>query len=155
MTLGAFLLGVGILISIINLLVSLRSGEIAGNNPWNSDGLEWATASPPPDYEVLHIPTVTTRHPLWDDYDEQADPQNHRLLSHARLTITSSVLDAIPVSAAAMPSETLVPLFLALALFGVFLALVFQLMWIALASVLATFLLGCVWLWPKPIKGEL
>jgi cytochrome c oxidase subunit 1/cytochrome c oxidase subunit I+III len=155
MTFGAFLLGVGILISIVNLLISVRSGEIAGDNPWNSDGLEWATSSPPPDYEVLHIPTVSTRHPLWDDYDEQADPGNHRLLSHARLTITSTVLDAIPVSAAAMPSETLVPMFVALALFGFFLALVFQLLWLALAAFLVTFLLGCVWLWPKAIKGEL
>jgi heme/copper-type cytochrome/quinol oxidase subunit 1 len=155
MTGGAFLLGVGILISIVNPVNSLRSGEMAGGNPWNSDGLEWATASPPPDYEVLHIPTVTTRHPLWDEYDEQADPNNHRLLSNARLTITSSMLDARPISAATIPSETLVPLFLALALFVVFLVLVFQLMWFALAGVMACFLLGCVWLWPRPIKGEL
>jgi cytochrome c oxidase subunit 1/cytochrome c oxidase subunit I+III len=154
-TFGAFLLGVGILISIVNLFISLRSGDMAGDNPWNSDGLEWATSSPPPDYEVLHSPTVTTRHPLWDDYDERADQDNHRLLSHARLTITSTVLDARPVSAAAMPSEALVPLFVALALFAFFLALVFQLLWLALAGLLAGFLLGCLWLWPKPSKGDL
>ena len=155
MTFGAFLLGVGVLLSIINLFYSLRFGKLAGNNPWNSDGLEWATVSPPPDYEVVHIPTVTTRHPLWDDHDESADPDDERLLAHARLTLTTSLLDATPVAVAAMPSETLVPLFLALALFVVFLALVFQLLWVSLAALIATFLLGCLWLWPHPIKGEM
>jgi len=155
MTVGAFIFAIGILLSIINLFYSLRRGELAGENPWNSDGLEWNMASPPPDYEVLHIPTVSTRAPLWDDYDEKADPNDERLLSHARLTITTSLLDAIPLAAAAMPSESLVPMFLALALFGFFLALVFQLMWVCLAGLIVTFLLGCYWLWPRPIKGEL
>ena len=155
MTYGAFMLGVGILISIINLFYSLRKGEVAGNNPWNSDGLEWAMSSPPPAYEVFRIPAVSTRHPLWDDFDEDADPDNKRVLSHARLTITSSLLDAEPLAAASMANLTLVPMFLALALFGMFLALVFQLMWICLAGIIATFLLGCYWLWPRPIKGEL
>jgi hypothetical protein len=77
------------------------------------------------------------------------------LLSHARLALTTTLLDALPVSAATMPSETLIPLFLALALFGFFLALVFQLLWICLAGLVATFVLGCFWLWPRPIKGEL
>jgi len=155
MTFGAFLLGVGVLISIVNLFLSLRSGEIAGRNPWNSDGLEWDTDSPPSDYEVEHIPTVTTRHPLWDDHDERADPNNDRLLDQARLTLTSSLLDATPLTMAAMPSETLVPVFLALTMFFFFLALVFQLLWLGLAALVGTFLLGCVWLWPRPIKGVL
>jgi cytochrome c oxidase subunit I len=152
MTFGAFMLGIGILLSIINLLVSLRSGEIAGRNPWNSDGLEWDTDSPPKPYEVVHIPTVATRSPLWDDYDERADPNDDRLLDHARLTLTTSVLDAHPVSVATMPNSTLVPLFLALALFAFFLALAFQLLWVCLAAILVTYLLGCVWLWPRPLK---
>ena len=28
---------------------------------------------------TVHIPTVSTRHPLWDDHDEEADPENERL----------------------------------------------------------------------------
>ena len=96
MTFGAFLLGVGILISILNLFYSLRRGKIAGNNPWNADGLEWAMSSPPPDYEVLHIPAVSTRHPLWDDFEEDEDPGDLRVLSQARLSITSTLLDASP-----------------------------------------------------------
>lgn len=151
-TFGSFVFGIGILLSIINLIVSLRKGEIAGKNPWNSDGLEWATDSPPKVYEVVHIPTVTTRSPLWDDYDENADPFNERILDHARLTMTTSLLDAHPVSIAVMPDSTLVPFFMAVALFAFFLAFAFQLLWICLAAVLATYALGCLWLWPKAIK---
>ncbi len=155
MTYGAFLLGVGILLSIINLFYSLRRGPLAGNNPWNADGLEWAMQSPPPVYEVVRIPAVATRHPLWDDFDENADPDNERVLSQARLTLTSSLLDAVPLSAAVMPDESLAPMLLAVALFAFFLCLVFQMMWLCLAGLIATFLLGCYWLWPRPIKGEL
>jgi heme/copper-type cytochrome/quinol oxidase subunit 1 len=155
MTFGAFVLGVGILLSMINLAYSLRRGELAGNNPWNADGLEWAMESPPPSYEVVHIPAVSTRHPLWDDFDEDEDPDNERLLAQARLTLSSSLLDAVPLAAASMPDGSLTPMFLALALFGFFLALVFQLLWVCLAGLIATFLLGCYWVWPHPIKGEL
>jgi membrane-bound metal-dependent hydrolase YbcI (DUF457 family) len=57
--------------------------------------------------------------------------------------------------AATMPNLSLVPMFLALALFVFFLALVFQWMWVCLAALIVTFLLGCMWLWPRPIKGYL
>ena len=75
-------------------MISVRSGKLAGKNPWNSDGLEWETDSPPKSYATVHIPTVTTRHPLWDDHDEEADPEDDRLLDEARLTLTTSWLDA-------------------------------------------------------------
>jgi cytochrome c oxidase subunit 1/cytochrome c oxidase subunit I+III len=154
-TFGSFIFGIGILLSIINLFYSLHRGEIAGNDPWNADGLEWAISSPPPAYEVVHIPTVATRSPLWDDFDENADPGNVRVLSQARLTMTTSLLDAVPVSVASMPKESLVPMLIAFVLFWLFLALVFKLMWVCLAGVIVTFLLGCYWVWPRPIRGNL
>ena len=46
-TCGAFVFGVGILISIINFLTSMRSGRSAGRNPWNADTLEWDTRFSP------------------------------------------------------------------------------------------------------------
>lgn len=36
------------LLFIINLVISLRAGKKAGNNPWEANTLEWAAASPPP-----------------------------------------------------------------------------------------------------------
>jgi len=155
MTVGAFVLGIGILISMINLMISVRSGKLAGKNPWNSDGLEWETDSPPQSYATVHIPTVTTRHPLWDDHDEEADPEDDRLLDEARLTLTTSWLDARPLSVATMPGDTLLPLISAATMFGIFCFLIFQLLWPALALTAATLVMFGIWMWPKPMKGEL
>jgi heme/copper-type cytochrome/quinol oxidase subunit 1 len=151
-TVGAFILGIGILISIINLLVSLSSGELAGKNPWNSDGLEWETDSPPEPYGTVHIPVVATRHPLWDEFDEETDPQNERVLDGGRLTPTSTSLDGIPVAIATIPEDSLAPLFLAIVMFVFFLMLVFQMLWIVLAATIAMFLIACFWMWPRRSK---
>jgi cytochrome c oxidase subunit 1/cytochrome c oxidase subunit I+III len=151
-TVGSFVLGIGILLSIINLVVSLRKAPDAGRNPWNSDGLEWDTDSPPAPYATLHIPLVASRHPLWDDFDESADPDNDRTLDEGRLTPVTTWLDAEPVGIATIPEESLMPLLMSLALFGFFGATLLQMMWVALVLVLVTFLIACVWMWPKTEK---
>ena len=153
-TIGAFIFGLGILISIVNLLLSLRSGELAGNNPWNSDGLEWETSSPPAPYAVAHIPVVVSRHPLWDSFNEGHDPENIRILDRGRLTPTTTWLDAEPVGIATIPSDTLAPLLLAVIMFAFFLALLVQWIWVALASAIAMFLTGCFWMWPRPVADK-
>ena len=149
-TVGAGILGIGILLSVINLLMSYRSGQIAGRNPWNADGLEWETDSPPQPYGTVHIPTVVSRHPLWDDHDEEADPRNERIFDQGRLTLTSTPLDAEPFSISTMPSETLAPLIFAITMFVFFTAFVFHLLWLCLAALIALFGIGCYWLWPRP-----
>ncbi len=148
-TIGAFVLGIGILLSIINFLQSLRHGRIAGKNPWNADTLEWETDSPPAPYATVHIPTVRTRHPLWDDHDEEADPNGERILDQGRLTLSSTWLDAVPESVMKMPEDTIAPLLLALALFLLFISLVFQLMWLALLGFLLSVAAAYYWQWPK------
>src|SRR5213078_4135522 len=47
-TIGSFVLGVGVLLTVINVIRSLRSGVKAGNDPWQANTLEWFTQSPPP-----------------------------------------------------------------------------------------------------------
>lgn len=148
-TVGAFVLGVGILMSIVNLLISLRAGEMAGKNPWNADGLEWDTDSPPKPYGTVHIPTVVSRQPLWDDYDEEEDPDDDRVLDHGRLSLMTSWLDALPQSITTTPEDTIVPLLLAILMFLFFAALVFQYIWFALGAFFAMFAAACYWLWPR------
>lgn len=154
-TVGAFVFGLGILMSIINVFVSRRNGELAGPNPWNADGLEWETDSPPKPYAVAHIPTVVTRHPLWDDHDEGADPNNERILDQGRLTPTSTWLDAEPYAVATIQKDTLIPLWLAVALFAFFTAFVFEHLWIGLGCFIVSFLLACWWLWPRENEAYL
>ena len=65
-TIGSLILAVSVLVFLVNLIRSLRSGERAGDNPWGAFTLEWATSSPPPHYNFARIPVVTSREPLWE-----------------------------------------------------------------------------------------
>ena len=65
-TVGAFVIGVSVLILIYNMLVSRRRGEIAGRDPWDARTVEWLTASPPPEHNFDEIPIVTARDDLWE-----------------------------------------------------------------------------------------
>ncbi len=58
-TAGATILGVGYLMPLVYLLLSLRYGRIAGPNPWRATGLEWQTTSPPPTFNFERTPIVT------------------------------------------------------------------------------------------------
>jgi cytochrome c oxidase subunit I+III len=149
-TIGAFVLGVGVAISMYNYFVSRYRGACAGKNPWNADTLEWSAESPPPPYGEERIPTVRTRHPLWDDYDEEYDPGDKRVLDQGRLTIASTWLDADPVAISKMPEDSMAPLYLTLAISALFVSIVAGLVWLAVLS-LAISLAGlAVWMWPNP-----
>ena len=65
-TLGAFILAAAVVLFVVNGLISLYRGVIAGPNPWGAASLEWATSSPPPVYNFEHIPVVESDTPLWD-----------------------------------------------------------------------------------------
>jgi cytochrome c oxidase subunit 1 len=65
-TIGAFIIATSVLIFIINFFTSLRKGEIAGNDPWDAQTLEWTVTSPPPAYNFAQIPVVSSRRPFWD-----------------------------------------------------------------------------------------
>ena len=51
---------------IWNIMRSLRKGAPAGNDPWDAWTLEWATSSPPPEYNFAVLPEVRSSRPLWD-----------------------------------------------------------------------------------------
>ena len=154
-TVGAFILAFGILLSLINFFWSLKNGRLAGRNPWNADTLEWSTESPPAPYGSVHIPTVVTRHPLWDEHEEEDDPKGERVLDQDRLTLSSTWLDADAFSVSRMPEDTILPLLLALGFFVLFIALTFQWYWVALGCVVYSLAVAAIWFWPKPQEGEL
>src|SRR5947199_10056763 len=73
-TIGAFTIGVSILVFVWNFIVTLRSGEAAGTEPWNAYTLEWDTETPPRPYNFLEIPIVRScRHFCYKKTPETAD----------------------------------------------------------------------------------
>jgi len=65
-TIGSFLLGVGVLVSLVNVLLSIKRGKVAGNDPWKANTLEWFTSSPPPENNFDVVPRIRSVEPMKD-----------------------------------------------------------------------------------------
>ncbi len=65
-SIGVIFQGLGVLFFLINLIYSYYKGKKAGDDPWDAWTLEWATTSPPAEYNFEHTPEVRSARPLWD-----------------------------------------------------------------------------------------
>jgi heme/copper-type cytochrome/quinol oxidase subunit 1 len=153
-TVGVAVVALGLSLTLWNIARSRRMGLVSGANPWRADTLEWAIASPPPPCGVARIPTVRSRHPLWDDPDdeEEEDPRGERILDDGRQTLAASGLDARPVAGARVPEDSAMPVVAAVAVAALLTALLFKSVWIA---ALPCFLCGAgaaAWSWPRGEK---
>jgi cytochrome o ubiquinol oxidase subunit I len=65
---GAVLIAIGIILMIVQLIVSIRHREELRDetgDPWDGRSLEWATASPPPAFNFAIMPHVEGRDAYW------------------------------------------------------------------------------------------
>jgi cytochrome c oxidase subunit 1 len=71
-TIGAFVLGIGFLITCVSLIRSLLKKADAPANPWGSNTLEWTIPSPPTVHNFDRVPVVTEGPYEYDNwiYDE-------------------------------------------------------------------------------------
>ncbi len=58
-TVGSWILAVGLVLMLVNLIRGLRGGEPVGDNPWGGATLEWTVPSPPPTENFPEEPVVT------------------------------------------------------------------------------------------------
>ncbi len=74
-SIGGAVVVLGVLLLILNLLVSVLAGrgQAAGSDPWGGHTLEWSTTSPPPADNFRVLPEVRSETPLLD----LAPPEAH------------------------------------------------------------------------------
>ncbi len=73
-TIGAGIIALGVLTFLINVGVSLRHRDPAGDDPWLGHTLEWATSSPPPRFNFERtLPPIRSYAPLLDLREQAED----------------------------------------------------------------------------------
>lgn len=71
---GAFIIAIGLLVFIYNFRHSKRHGELAGMDPWDARTLEWSIPNPPPAHNFSQVPTVHSLDEFWHrKYSEDKD----------------------------------------------------------------------------------
>ena len=77
-SIGSFVLAIGILLFLINVVITARNPTRAPLDPWNSRSLEWMTSNPPKEHNFDVIPTV---HHLDEFFHRkyEEDPETHTM----------------------------------------------------------------------------
>ncbi|HET7307428.1 MAG TPA: cbb3-type cytochrome c oxidase subunit I [Gammaproteobacteria bacterium] len=157
-TIGAFIFALGVLVFLVNVVMTLLRGKQAPANPWDADTLEWTTSSPPPHYNFGVIPHVGSLHPLWEDRLEQSDG---RTVLHEGLKLDeeheipgTTILDAEADVILKMPGKSFAPLIMALLISGVFIGMLLEWWWISGAAMCAMFPALLYWFWPSAEVGR-
>lgn len=78
-SIGAYIMGLGLVGVLFNWLHGLKNGTPAAANPWGSNTLEWQTSSPPPHDNFSQVMTADDPYDIaqWKqvgEYDWQIDP---------------------------------------------------------------------------------
>ena len=68
-SIGTLVLAAGIVMTLVNAILSRASGAEAGHDPWGGDSLEWFALSPPEPHNFDVLPDVRSARPMRDIRD--------------------------------------------------------------------------------------
>jgi cytochrome c oxidase subunit I+III len=151
-TIGAVALASGVGLFLVNLILAWRKGPLAGANPWDASGLEWATTSPPPAYNFAYPPVVEGREPLWEA-GEQGLAVMDGLKSDIREVLVTSAAEARPDIREGSPDPSVWPFVTAVVTTVMFIGSIFN-EWAVIWGSIPIAVALIAWFWPKPDHSE-
>jgi len=145
-TVGAFLIAIGGMVFIANVLRSRRLGAVAGRNPWYAGTLEWVASSPPANYNFEFLPVATGRYPLWAAHEDRTVVTG--LNNTRREVLVTTLMDAAPCFRYILPGSSIWPFVTSLLLSIGLIGSIFQFWWYYVSMGLG--IIGFVgWFWPR------
>lgn len=101
-TIGAIMMGIGVLMFLYNIAITSRDPKNLGNDPWE-DGrtLEWTIPSPPPEYNFKQTPLVRGYDAWWKE----------------KMEGNTEMPAAEPIGSIHMPSPSILPFMMSVGLF--------------------------------------
>ncbi|MBY5405542.1 cytochrome c oxidase subunit I [Rhizobium leguminosarum] len=145
-SLSSVVLAVGFLVFFVDVFRSWQCGPPADPNPWKATTLEWGTSSPPPPYNFRRIPVVGAREALSPGVSELTVASGLR--TDRRELLVTSVVEALPEARESSPSDSVWPLWAAIATSVMLIWSMFSPWAVVWGSIpIAVTLIG--WFWPK------
>ncbi|MDR6552095.1 cytochrome c oxidase subunit I [Paenibacillus qinlingensis] len=123
-TVGAFLMGIGTLVFLINIIATARKPITAPADPWDGRSLEWTIPSPAPEYNFKQTPLVRGLDAFWKE----------KMAGNKQMT------PAEPIGSIHMPSASILPLVMSVGLFIAGFGFMYKNYYVAGAGILVTFI---------------
>ncbi|MGO4496121.1 cytochrome c oxidase subunit I [Paenibacillus sp. 2RAB27] len=123
-TVGAFLMGIGTLVFLINIITTARKPMTAPADPWDGRSLEWTIPSPAPEYNFKQTPLVRGLDAFWKE----------KMAGNKQMT------PAEPIGSIHMPSASILPLVMSVGLFIAGFGFMYKNFYVAGAGIVVTFI---------------
>jgi cytochrome c oxidase subunit 1 len=137
-SIGALILGIGVLLFIVNVIVSHRTHGPAPLDPWDARSLEWMTSNPPKEHNFDVVPTVHHLdeffHRKYEDRGEGEHHDFHRIATAEELLADQEANADHHIH---MPSPSYWPIVLAFSLPVMAYGVIFNLFLIPVGGVIA------------------
>ncbi|MDQ3391156.1 MAG: cytochrome c oxidase subunit I, partial [Actinomycetota bacterium] len=139
-SIGAFILAIGVLLFLINVIHTHRKEPPAPLDPWDARALEWMTTNPPKEHNFDTVPTVTALDEFFHrKYQDVGEGDAHDLQRIATAEEILAEQEAKADEHIHLPSPSYWPLLLALSLPVIALGVIYGLVVSVVGGMLAIF----------------